>query len=65
MFRGRMASSHFLVIFLAALRTALGTKDDLEDPSTCSRNRSLFEIPGDAVLSGKPVNYLEPVNKLH
>ncbi|XP_016912534.2 protein bride of sevenless isoform X2 [Apis cerana] len=51
LFRGRMASSHFLVIFLAALRTALGTKDDLEDPSTCSRNRSLFEIPGDAVLS--------------
>lgn len=48
-----MASSKFLVIFLTALRTVLGTKDDLDDQSMCSRNRSLLEIPGDAVLSGK------------
>ncbi|XP_031773899.1 protein bride of sevenless isoform X2 [Apis florea] len=46
-----MASSKFLVIFLTALRTVLGTKDDLDDQSMCSRNRSLLEIPGDAVLS--------------
>ncbi|XP_031370918.1 protein bride of sevenless [Apis dorsata] len=46
-----MVSFEFLVIFLAALRTVLGTKDDLDDPNTCSRNKSLFEIPGDAVLS--------------
>lgn len=50
-----MVSFEFLVIFLAALRTVLGTKDDLDDPNTCSRNKSLFEIPGDAVLSGKTV----------
>lgn len=46
-----MVSPEFLVTFLAALRTVLGTEDDLDDPSTCSRSKSLFEIPGDAVLS--------------
>lgn len=51
--RGSMVSPEFLVTFLAALRTVLGTEDDLDDPSTCSRSKSLFEIPGDAVLSGK------------
>lgn len=44
-----MTVSTVLVILLAGLQTALG----IEDQNVCSRTKSLFEIPGDAVLSGK------------
>ena len=41
-------SSKILVILLSVVQTVLG----MEDQGMCPKNRSLFEIPGDAVLSG-------------
>ena len=42
-------SSMIWLIFLSVVQTILGT----EDQGLCPKNRSLFEIPGNAVLSGK------------
>ncbi|XP_017752797.1 PREDICTED: protein bride of sevenless isoform X4 [Eufriesea mexicana] len=42
-----MTLSRVLVILLAGVQTVLG----MEDQNTCLKSKSLFEIPGDAVLS--------------
>lgn len=38
-----------VVAFLGLLQLATA----IEDQAVCPKNRSVFEIPGDAVLSGK------------
>ncbi|XP_043526913.1 protein bride of sevenless isoform X5 [Frieseomelitta varia] len=43
----RNMSSMIWVIFLSVVQTILG----MDDQGICPKNRSLFEIPGDAVLS--------------
>lgn len=48
-FLRRKMLSNVLIIFLSIAQTILG----MEDQNICPKNRSLFEIPGDAVLSGK------------
>lgn len=46
-FLRRKMLSNVLIIFLSIAQTILG----MEDQNICPKNRSLFEIPGDAVLS--------------
>lgn len=48
-FLRRKMLPNVLIIFLSIAQTILG----MEDQNICPKNRSLFEIPGDAVLSGK------------